>query len=131
MLRHFEIEEAQKVLPIVNRTVRRLMKLNKTIMLMNSIEIDTNDLSFEQFQNITRMNKDYHRLSYDFYKTLEDLESIGCILKDVEQGLVDFFSSFEGRDIFLCWKVGEKEIRYWHEIHAGVKGRQPIIEIKL
>lgn len=131
MLRHFEFEEAQKVLPKVNRIVRKLMKLNKTIILVNSIEIDTNDLSFEQFQNITKMNKDYHRLSYDFYKTLEDLESIGCILKDVEQGLVDFFSSFEGRDIFLCWKVGEKEIRYWHEIHAGFKGRQPIIEIKL
>jgi len=131
MLRHFEFEEAQKVLPKVNGIVRKLMKLNKTIMLMNSIEIDTNDLSFEQFQNITKMNKDYHRLSYDFYKTLEDLESIGCVLKDVEQGLVDFFSSFEGRDIFLCWKVGENEIRYWHEIHSGFKGRQPIIEIKL
>ncbi len=131
MLRHFKLEEAQRALPRINRTVRKLMKLNKTINLMNSIEIDTNDLSFEQFQNITKMNREYHRLSYEFYKTLEDLESIGCILKDVEQGLVDFYSSFEGRDIFFCWKMGEKDIRYWHEIHAGVKGRQPIIEIKL
>jgi len=131
MLKYFELEEAQEALPKVNRLVRKLMKLNKTIALLNSIEIDTRDLSFEQFQNVTRVNKQYHRLSYEFYKLLEELENIGCILKDVEQGLVDFYSSFEGRDIFFCWKLGEKEIRYWHEIRAGFNGRQPIIEIKL
>ena len=129
MLKHFDIEEAQEALPRVERLVKKLMKLNKTIGMLNSIEIDTADLSFEQFQNLTKMNKMYHKLSFEFYKSLEELESTGCILKDVEEGLVDFFSQFEGRDIFLCWKVGERRIQFWHEISTGFQGRQPIIEI--
>ena len=129
MLKHFEIDDAQDSLNKVERLVRKLMRLNKTIGLLNSIEIDTRQLTFDQFQNITRMNKKYHKMSYEFYRLLEELESIGCILKDVEEGLVDFYSRFECRDIFLCWKVGEKRIRYWHELDDGFRGRQPIIEI--
>lgn len=129
MLKHFDIEEAQETLPKVERLVKRLMKLNKTIGVLNSIEIDTADLSFDQFQNLTKMNKLYHKLSYEFYKSLEELESVGCILKDVEEGLVDFYSEFEGRDIFLCWKVGERKIQFWHEISTGFQSRQPIVEI--
>ncbi len=131
MLKYFDVEDVQETLPQVERLVRKLMKLNKSISLLNSIEIDTADLSFQQFQNITKMNKTYHKLSFDFYKYLEALERIGCILKDVEQGLVDFYSRFEGRDILLCWKLGEKRIRYWHEISTGFQGRQPIVEIGL
>lgn len=129
MLKYFDMEDAQESLPKVDRLVRKMMRLNKAIGVLNSIEIDTSDLSFDQFQNVTKMNTMYHKLSYDFYKTLEQLERIGCILKDVEEGLVDFYSQFEGRDIFLCWKVGEKRIRFWHEISTGFQNRQPIVEI--
>lgn len=129
MLKHFNVEDAQEALPHVERLVKKLMKLNRTIGVLNSIEIDTQELSFDQFQNLTKMNKMYHKFSYEFYKSLEELESIGCILKDVEEGLVDFYSEFEGRDIFLCWKVGERRIKFWHEISTGFAGRQPIVEI--
>jgi hypothetical protein len=46
------------------------------------------------------------------------------LLKDIEQGLIDFPHLRDGREVYLCWRSGEKEIRYWHELDAGAVGRQ-------
>ena len=58
--------------------------------------------------------------------TVEALHALGCEVKDVEQGLVDFRSQREGREIYLCWRVGEATISYWHELDTGFAGRQPL-----
>ena len=58
--------------------------------------------------------------------TVEALHTLGCEVKDLEQGLVDFRSQREGREIYLCWRVGETTISYWHELDAGFAGRQPL-----
>ncbi len=57
---------------------------------------------------------------------LQELEAIGCVFKGFEAGLVDFYSLRGDRPIFLCWRLGEERITYWHEIEAGFTGRQPI-----
>lgn len=56
----------------------------------------------------------------------EELEDIGCELKDFEVGLVDFPALRDGREIFLCWKLGEEQIEYWHTVTSGYNGRRPI-----
>jgi hypothetical protein len=61
-----------------------------------------------------------------FQAYVEELQSIGCHLKDPKIGLIDFMSRYQGRDICLCWKLGEDRIEYWHEIAAGFSGRQPV-----
>lgn len=58
---------------------------------------------------------------------LDELASVGCVFKGFDDGLVDFYSKRDGRDVFLCWKLGESEISYWHELDAGVAGRQPLV----
>jgi hypothetical protein len=50
----------------------------------------------------------------------------GIELKDIDRGLIDFPSPREGRVVYLCWHLGERHIRYWHEIDAGFAGRQPL-----
>jgi len=55
-----------------------------------------------------------------------ELQEQGCLPKDLEQGLVDFYSRRNGRVVFLCWRRGEKKIGYWHELHAGSSGRVPL-----
>jgi hypothetical protein len=57
---------------------------------------------------------------------LQRITATGCELKDVEQGLVDFPADRDGRVIYLCWKLGEDRIHFWHEIAAGFAGRQPL-----
>lgn len=55
-----------------------------------------------------------------------EIESMGCFLKDVEQGLVDFPCASGSDAIFLCWQFGEPRIVAWHPIDSGFSGRQPL-----
>ena len=57
---------------------------------------------------------------------LEGLRTLGIELKDLEHGLVDFPSWREGRVVYLCWRLDEEHIGYWHELDAGFQGRQPL-----
>lgn len=51
---------------------------------------------------------------------------LGVQLKDLEMGLVDFLSIHKGREVFLCWRQGEDDIRFWHDLDSGFAGRRPI-----
>jgi hypothetical protein len=57
---------------------------------------------------------------------LGELESIGCLFKGFEEGLVDFYALKDDRLVVLCWKLGEDRIGHWHEVDAGFAGRRPI-----
>jgi hypothetical protein len=57
---------------------------------------------------------------------LVELESIGCLFKGFDEGLVDFYALRDDRLVFLCWKLGEERITHWHEVDSGFAGRQPI-----
>jgi len=57
---------------------------------------------------------------------VDELAQVGCLLKGFEDGLVDFYGLQEGRLVFLCWRLGEDGVTHWHELDAGVAGRQPI-----
>ncbi len=57
---------------------------------------------------------------------IQQLESFGCEIKGVREGLVDFPSVREGREVYLCWRMPEKEIRFWHDMDTGFAGRKPI-----
>ena len=59
-------------------------------------------------------------------QTVEALHALGCEVKDLEMGLVDFRSLREGREVYLCWRFGEETISYWHELDTGFGGRQPL-----
>lgn len=129
--KYFTVETAQKQLPKIKKSLLKLQNIKKAIDAILSIRIDPKEIKFDEFiETNTKLNKEYHKLSYEFYKELEKLEKIGCLLKDLEQGLVDFYCRFEERDIFLCWKLGEEKIRAWHEIDAGFAGRQPIVDLE-
>jgi hypothetical protein len=51
-------------------------------------------------------------------------------LRDIETGLVDFPALVSGRQVWLCWRLGEADVAWWHELDAGVAGRQPLIELR-
>lgn len=60
---------------------------------------------------------------------LERLEELGCYVRDLDIGIVDFLCKFENRDVFLCWKLGEAKIQHWHEIDENFSQRQPILDL--
>ena len=127
--KYFTIQEAEILLPQIEIILSRTIKLNKALELLESIEIEVYDDNYDDLGRINKANKQFHKLSYEFYDNIEKLESMGCLVKDLELGIVDFYCRFENRDIFLCWKLGEKGIRFWHEADAGYIGRNPIVDL--
>ena len=57
---------------------------------------------------------------------LSEIQELGCELKGIEQGLIDFPSHRDGRTVYLCWRLGEDKISYWHDLDTGFAGRQPL-----
>ncbi len=66
------------------------------------------------------------RYEREFEKKLKVFDEIGCDLKSIEPGLVDFYSESKGQLIYLCWKEDEPEISYWHTLTGGFTGRQKL-----
>tara|TARA_Y100000310_G_scaffold206661_1_gene207091 strand:+ start:5403 stop:5816 length:414 start_codon:yes stop_codon:yes gene_type:complete len=128
--KYFTIEEAQKALPKVKETVLKLQQLQEAIDMVNSVYLDPDQMSYDEYMATdTQLSKKFHKFSYEFYKELEKLDRMGILIKDLPLGLVDFYAKFEGRDIFLCWHLGEDKIKCWHELHEGFKFRKPIIDL--
>ena len=127
--KYFTIQEAERLLPQIEKILSRTIKLNKALELLESIEIEVYEDNYEELGKITKANKQFHKLSYEFYDSIDKLEEMGCLVKDLELGIVDFYFRFENRDIFLCWKLGEKHIKFWHEIDLGYIGRKPILDL--
>lgn len=61
---------------------------------------------------------------------VRQIDAWGITLRDIGSGLVDFPALANGRPIWLCWRLGEADIAWWHELEAGVAGRKPLIELE-
>jgi hypothetical protein len=57
---------------------------------------------------------------------MAELDDLGVELKGIDDGLIDFPTTREGRVVYLCWRLGEDEIGWWHETDGGFAGRQPL-----
>lgn len=62
----------------------------------------------------------------DIASAMQSLQETGVLIKDLDSGLCDFPHRSEGRIVYLCWQLGEEEIRWWHEVTSGFQGRQPL-----
>jgi hypothetical protein len=60
---------------------------------------------------------------------VDEIQGTGCIIKDIEVGLVDWYALHHGREVLLCWKYGEPEVGWWHDLDAGFAGRRPVSEL--
>ena len=63
-------------------------------------------------------------------QTVRQIDAWGVTLRDIGTGLVDVPALANGRPIWLCWRLGEDEIAFWHELDAGIAGRKPLIELE-
>ncbi len=71
---------------------------------------------------LSKLVKEFDRLDRAVRRVL----ATGAQIKDINTGLLDFPAWRQGHEVYLCWKVGEAKIEYWHEVEAGFAGRQPI-----
>jgi hypothetical protein len=66
-----------------------------------------------------------------FSRGLSQLDEWGVIVRDLDEGICDFPARREDRDVYLCWRVGEDRIAWWHELHSGFAGRRPLDDLTL
>ncbi len=79
-----------------------------------------------KFEDYVVMKQKINSAITQFYTAIEVLENTGVVVKSIDQGLLDFPSLRFNEEVWLCWKYGETEIKFWHEKDSGFMGRKPI-----
>ncbi len=125
MFSYFTTEQANKILPtVIKKFELTLTKKNNVAMIDQQLQdclSTTNNLE-EYFSLKQNLNSAITEL----YQAIDDLENMGVMLKSIDEGLLDFPSKRFDDEVWLCWKHGETEIKFWHEKDSGFGGRKPI-----
>ena len=132
MPRFFSVFEAERLLPEVEGLLRSLLQLKddyqrtQTELHRFLQQISVAGGMIPPRDKISQLRNRKDAAARGLQTSLEKLEEIGCLLKDIDTGLVDFPTLYHGKEVYLCWKLGETNIAYWHRVEDGFPGRQPI-----
>jgi hypothetical protein len=132
MPRYFTLDEARAALPVVGRSIREgvqararyqeaekvLQDLAQRILMMGGISVDTASAEAWKTQ--------YDSNAQTLKTAMDRIEEMGVLVKDLDVGLVDFPTLFQGEEVYLCWRMDETDIDHWHGTNEGFAGRKPI-----
>ena len=132
MPRHFTLDEARALLPVVGRGIRDAVQakeryqaaetwlhdLGQRIMMRGGMMVDT--AVAEAWKSQRDSNGQTLR------SCMEKLEETGVVVKDLDIGLVDFPTLYRGEEVYLCWRMDEADIDFWHGTQEGFAGRKLI-----
>ena len=119
--REFTVDEANALLPMVRESLERI-RVARQVVLHGGERVRQNAPT----NGGGREGKEYWEALATLRRGVEALNGEGIILRDPESGLIDFPSRRDGREVFLCWRLGEPDVAYWHGPEGGFAGRQPI-----
>ena len=132
MSKTFTLSEAQTLLPVVEALLRKAQAAGARA---GELEREMQQLSQKIFMsggmhvNVVQAAKrraEREKATQEARDTLAEIDEIGVQVKDLAQGLLDFPCIVEGQTVLLCWKLGEKEIGFWHTEEDGFAGRKPL-----
>jgi hypothetical protein len=132
MAKRFTLAEAQRLIPEVDRLLRSaieskadyeqaeraIQQFNERLMMMGGTVVNRD----RAIENKSRRDAAAARLR----EAVEAVQQVGCVIKDLDIGLVDFPTTFRGVEVYLCWKLGESGIGFWHGVDEGFRGRKAI-----
>lgn len=130
MRKNWTVEEANQALPYLREIVTVLVEQNKRSYLARQTLVDMeervrgngHDMGLELEHRHTRLRDALGQVR----QGLDQLRRLGCEVKDLDAGLVDFPSIRNGREVLLCWQLGEPAVLYWHDSDKGFASRQPL-----
>jgi hypothetical protein len=130
--RYFTVAEANAILPLLRSILRDVTELahnlrdrhERLARVQPQPRGSLGDAYHEELQQIqAELERDQARMvEYE-----SELKNLGVELKDYYTGLIDFRCRMDGREVYLCWRLGEPEVAHWHEIDAGFSGRQKLL----
>ncbi|HEX7378414.1 MAG TPA: DUF2203 domain-containing protein [Pirellulales bacterium] len=127
----FTVEQANAALPLVRAITKDLSELSRDVierrerlsLLLRGRDREKRDLYAEELAQVQQdLESDTERLR----TFVEELRELGVDPKDGPQGLVDFPAVMDGRAVYLCWRLGEPEVLFWHDLESGFGGRQSL-----
>jgi len=124
MARYFTLEEANEALNTVRPLMDEIQAIRSEILIHQPEIWSVMEKSAGNGGNLTlsRMVKTFDRLDV----LIHNIQDIGALIKDINTGLLDFPALKNDHEVYLCWKYGEADIAFWHEIEDGFAGRQSI-----
>ena len=122
--RYFTVEEANACIPDLNIDITELLELKDQLEELHAkltpfLEVIPHNGGNKNAFLLTRTENKLREI-------VRRIERLGCHLKGLDPALVDFPHIREGKEVYLCWRYGEKEIQYWHVIEDGFAGRKPL-----
>ena len=122
--KYYSVDEANDLLkeikPLVARLVEKRAKVSRQSLELGPLLTDMhNNVATAVTSELTQ---DFVQIE----QLIERVQSYGCVLKDINSGLLDFLSLRNGREVYLCWRYGEDKIEFFHELHTGFNGRRPL-----
>ena len=130
----FTVDEANALVGFLEGTLERIRR-NKRLYLWLNEEIEI--LKLVVVCGATETNPDavllrektakFETVARSIQKDITAINDSGCVLRDVDAGVIDFYSIQDGTVVFLCWQQGEDSVKYFHSIRSGFSGRQPLL----
>lgn len=130
MPRYFTREEAEELLPQISVVLHNIQRertaLRESKDELSTLEAKARGNGHGLRERIAAAQERVATHVQALRGLAGELEHFHCELKDPDTGLIDFLSLRDGREVYLCWLLGEERINYWHELHTGFAGRQPL-----
>ena len=122
---YFTIKDANNALPdVIKKFEVALAKKNEIAKLDKELQMSLS--TSNSLETYIPLKQQLNSAITEFYAASEILEKTGVVIKSIDQGLLDFPSKRFDEDVWLCWKYGEKEIKFWHDLDSGFMGRKPV-----
>ncbi|MEM3084379.1 MAG: DUF2203 domain-containing protein [Nitrososphaerales archaeon] len=125
MFEYYTPQRANKVLPEVKRKFNLIVAIRDQIINIQEQlqQLLDSDASLKRYM---LKKQELNAAMSNLYRAIEDLESTGVMIKSVDEGLLDFPSMRFNEEVWLCWKAGEEEVKFWHGKNEGFVGRKPL-----
>ena len=125
MFSYFTLKDANEILPVVIQKFKNIESMKNEVFKIQS-EMENNPRYMSNFEDYVIKKQELNSAISNLYKSFEELEKMGVMVKSIDEGLLDFPSKRFEEDVRLCWKEGETEIKFWHGKDEGFMGRKPI-----
>jgi hypothetical protein len=118
---------ANKILPEIARRFNIILAQRNSVVALQE-DLQRTIESGSSLRIFTVKKQELNNSITKLYKGIEELENLGVVIKSVDDGLLDFPSMRFDEEVWLCWKAGETEIKFWHGKDEGFMGRKPLIQ---
>jgi len=128
--KYFSRHEAEQLLPQIEELLKVAQEHKQTVdaaqieLTKAASRIMVLGGSYPSYSDLVKEKTERDQASARIVETIDKIQETGCLVKDIDEGLIDFPSLIEGQEVLLCWKSGERRIEYWHGLEDGFAGRK-------